>query len=243
MAPFIVLCSVKRTLIICILSLLAACSLSAQTRKVQNRPYIDQRIWHYGLLIGVHTQDIKFRNNGHTTENGEQWFADVPEYSPGFSVGVLGELYLNKYMSLRFIPTLYFGDKQVVFHEQNSGEEKRQGIKSAYVGVPVNVKFASERFNNYRPYVVAGVSPMVNLSITRRKNLLLKPFDCYAEIGMGCDIYLPFFKLNPEIKFCFGLANIIEKNRHDLTDKSLYKFTQSVDKGMSRMIVLTFYFE
>ena len=223
--------------------LFAAFGVSAQTRKVQNRPYIDQRIWHYGLLIGLHSQDIKFQNNGFITDEGEQWFADVPEYSPGFSVGVLGELYLNKYMSLRFIPTLYFGDKQVVFHEQVSGKEKRQSLKSAYIGIPVNVKFASERFNNYRPYVVAGFSPMVNLSITRRKNLLLKPFDCYAEIGFGCDIYLPFFKLNPELKFCFGLANIIEKKRNDLIDKTLMKFTQSVDKGIARMIVLTFYFE
>lgn len=216
---------------------------SAQTRKVQNRPYIDQRIWHYGLFVGIHSQDLELQNNGLMTESGEQWFADVPSYSPGFQVGVLGELYLNKYMSLRFIPSLYFGDRQVVFHEQVSGKEERQSIKSAYVGVPVNVKFAAERFNNYRPYVVTGVNPMLNLSTTRRKQLLLKPFDCYIEIGLGCDIYMPFFKLIPELKFCIGLANILQKNRKDLTDMSMMKFTESVDKAVSRMIVLTFYFE
>jgi hypothetical protein len=72
---------------------------------------------------------------------------------------------------------------------------------------------------------------------------LVKPFDCYVEVGLGCDFYLPYFKLIPELKFCFGLANLIKKERKDLTDQSLLKFTQSVDKITSRMIVLTFYFE
>ena len=72
---------------------------------------------------------------------------------------------------------------------------------------------------------------------------MVKPFDCYVEVGLGCDFYLPYFKLIPELKFCFGLANLIKKDRKDLTDQSLLKFTQSVDKITSRMIVLTFYFE
>ena len=84
--------------------------LTAQERKVQNRPYIDMRRWHYGFLFGVHMQDLEFTNNGyiHTLEDGmqESWFADVASYTPGFSVGVLGELRLTEYLALRFIPTL-----------------------------------------------------------------------------------------------------------------------------------------
>ena len=34
-------------------------SLSAQERKVQNRPYIDMRRWHYGFLFGLHVQDLE----------------------------------------------------------------------------------------------------------------------------------------------------------------------------------------
>jgi hypothetical protein len=73
--------------------------------------------------------------------------------------------------------------------------------------------------------------------------LRLKPFDLYLEVGMGCDIYLPFFKLNPELKFCFGLLDIIRKDRSDLIDNTLMKYTQSVNGGRSRMIVLTLNFE
>lgn len=233
---------VKRYLILLIASLLTV-GLSAQKRKVQNRPYIDQRIWHYGFLAGIHTQDYKLVNTGWVTEDGQTWFADVPEYSPGFTVGVLGELYLNRFLALRLVPSLHFGDKRVVFREQTSGQEESQNIRSAYVSVPIDLKFSAERFNNYRPYVMAGLNPMYDLSVKKGRALLVKSFDCYVEVGVGCDFYLPYFKLIPELKFCFGLTNLLEKNRTDLTDKSLMKFTQSVDKINSRMIVLTFYFE
>ena len=232
----------KRFVLLLIVSLLVA-GASGQTRKVQNRPYIDQRIWHYGFLAGIHMQDLKFVNNGYVTEDGQVWFADVPEYSPGFSVGVLGELYLNKYMSLRLVPTLHFGDKKVIFREQTSGETESQNVKSAYLSFPVDLKFSAERFNNYRPYAMVGLSPTYDLSVKKSRPLLVKPFDCYIEVGLGCDFYLPFFKLIPELKFCFGLANLLDKNRNDLTDKSLMKFTESLDMVKSRMIVLTFYFE
>ena len=147
-----------------ILTLLLAFGASAQKRKVQNRPYIDQRKWHYGFLAGIHVQDYKLVNTGYVTEDGQTWFADVPEYSPGFTVGVLGELYLNTFLSLRFIPTLHFGDKKVVFREQASGEEYSQSMKSAYLSVSIDLKFAAERFNNYRPYVVAGIAPTYDFS-------------------------------------------------------------------------------
>ena len=93
----------------------------AQERKVQNRPYIDMRQWHYGFLFGLHVQDLEFTNNAyvHTLEDGtqESWFTDVAAYNPGFSVGVLGELYLTEHLALRFIPTMHFGDKMVYFRE------------------------------------------------------------------------------------------------------------------------------
>ena len=219
----------------------------AQERKVQNRPYIDMRRWHYGFLFGVHAQDLELVNNGylHIPEegDGESWFADVAMYSPGFSVGVLGDLRLTEHVSVRFIPTMHFGDKQVVFREQASGVEQRQTIKSTYLSVPVDVKYAAQRFNNYRPYVVAGLAPMVDLTVKKQKELLTRRWDLALEMGLGCDFYLPFFKLIPELKFCFGLTDLLVKNRSDLIDQNLLKYTQSLDRASSRMMVLTFYFE
>lgn len=216
---------------------------NAQIKTLKNRPYIDQRKAHYGFMIGMHTQDLKFTNNGYVTPNGESWFADINAYSPGFSVGVLGELYLTKYLSVRTIPTLHFGDKTVTFREQASGNETTQQLKSTYLSVPFDLKYSAERCNNHRPYVMAGINPTIDLSVKKGSELLIKKMDCYLEVGVGCDFYLPYFKLIPELKFCFGLSNLIEKNRSDLNDKSLLKYTQSVDNASARMIVFSLYFE
>lgn len=217
--------------------------MQAQKRKVMNRPYIDQRRLHYGFLAGAHLQDIELVNNGFVDEAGNNWYADAPNYEPGFSVGVLAELKLNENLALRVIPSMHFGSKDVRFVNKLNDERQLQNLKSTYISVPVDVKFSGERFNNYRPYVVAGVNPMYDLTVKQGKNLLLKHFDCYLEVGLGCDFYGPFFKFIPEIKFAYGLGNLINKNRSDLTNPEQLIFTDCIDRGSSKMIMLTFYFE
>lgn len=227
-----------------LLLLLAGTASHAQTRKLQHRPYIDQRKLHYGFLFGFQIQDMEMQNNGHIDPaTGEQWYADVDNYNPGFSVGVLGEVRLNTYLSVRVTPTMHFGQKHILFHEQITGHDTTQNLKSTYFSVPVDLKFAAPRYNNFRPYFVAGAAPTIDLTTRKHRALLTKPMDCYLELGMGCDIYLPYFKLNPELKFCFGLADILKKDRSDLIDGTLAKFTDSLDGARSKMIVLTLNFE
>lgn len=227
-------------------------SAVAQTRKVMNRPYIDQRRFHYGFLAGMQMQDLELVQNGYTDEEGNQWSAENPNYEPGFCVGILGEMYISKHLALRCIPTMHFGTKNFQFRnsrvtENEEGfpihEKQYQSIKSTYFTVPVDVKFSAERFNNYRPYMMMGVAPALDLTVKKGQQLLLNRFDCYLEAGLGCDFYAPWFKFIPEIKFCYGLANIINKKRTDLTDTSKLIPTDSVEKGRSKMIVITFYFE
>ena len=164
-------------------------TVAGQTRKLQHRPYLDFRQFHYGFLFGFHIQDLELQNNGYIDPvSGQQWYADVDNYNPGFSVGVLGEWRLNKHFSLRVSPTLHFGQKHITFHEQLSGRDSTQNIKSTYVSVPVDVKFSAPRWNNFRPYLIAGASPTVDLTTRKHAALMMKPFDCYLELGMGCDI-------------------------------------------------------
>jgi hypothetical protein len=227
--------------------MLGAGRLCAQERKTQNRPFLDDRVWHYGFLVGMNIQDLSIANNGlpYINSNGitEYWYADVPEYTPGFSVGILGELKANDWLSVRLIPTMHFGDKKVVFKEQRSGKVVEQYVKSTYLSFPLDLKISADRFNNYRPYVVAGLAPVFDLTVKKGKELLVKKTDVMFEVGMGVDLYYPFFKMIPELKFCFGLNNILERNRKDLTDDSLLKYSHSLDKAQSGMIVLTLYFE
>ena len=232
----------KKRIAILVLLMLPLLAM-AQERKVHNRPYIDFRRLHYGFFFGLHAQDMELANNGFVTDNGEQWYADVSAYNPGFSVGVLADLRINTYVALRLLPTLHFGEKQVVFREYNSGNRERQQIKSTYFSLPLDVKISAQRFNNYRPYVIAGVSPMLDMTVKKQRQLLMKKFDFMGEVGMGCDFYMPFFKLNPELKFCFSMLDVLDKNRKDLLDENYKKFTESIDKATTKMIVLSLYFE
>lgn len=239
------------TLILTVLLLLVpdagAGRLFAQERKIQNRPYLDDRIWHYGFLVGFNVQDLRLANNGlayiNQNHEPEYWYADVPEYTPGFSVGVLGELKANDWLSVRLIPTMHFGDKKVVFREQRTGKMAEQYVKSTLLTFPIDLKVSAERFNNYRPYIVAGLVPVVDLTVKKGKELLVKKSDLMFEVGMGLDLYYPFFKMIPELKFCFGLNNILDKNRVDLKEASLRKYSDCVDKAQNVMVVLSLYFE
>lgn len=233
----------KRTWLI-IFAWVCVLGATAQQRVVQHRPYIDERFLHYGFQFGVQLQDMEMLNNGYVDPaTGEMWYADVDNYSPGFNVGVLAEFKLHKHFALRFTPTMYFGQKRVWMHEQISNRDTTQAIKSTLISFPVHIKMSAPRYNNFRPFFIAGVAPTLDLTTKKRGAFKLNMFDCYIEVGMGCDLYLPYFKLIPELKFSFGLANILDKNRSDLIDGGLIKMTNSADRARSKMITLSLYFE
>lgn len=221
-------------------------SMSAQrlNDKVLNRPYADMRRWHLGLAVGLHTQDISFTHNGYVTPEGEEWYIEQPSFSPGFCVNGLIDLRLSRFFNLRFSPGMYFGNKDITMREYNSGERLSQNIKSAYVVLPVDLKFSGLRYYNSRPYITGGVMPAFNVSKQANDYLRTNTADFYLTCGFGCDFYLPYFKLIPEVKFCFGLTDILQHDRPDLVDDpQKYKITRSLKKAVSRMVVLTFYFE
>lgn len=212
--------------------------------KLMNRPYADLRRWHLGFSVGLHTQSLHFTHNGEFTDNGEQIFVEQPAFSPGFCVNGLFAWRLNDYFSLRVSPGMYFGNREIKLREHISGNVERQNIKSAFVVLPVDIKFAAMRYRNARPYVVAGVMPAFDVTKRRSDFLKLKATDAYLSIGFGCDFYLPYFKLIPELKFCFGLTDVLEHKRPDLVDEpDKLKYTQALKKATSSMVVLTFYFE
>lgn len=212
--------------------------------KMLNRPYADNRAWHLGFSFGVHAQDLSFTHNGYVTSDGRTWFMEQPSLSPGFCVNGLVDLRLNSYFNLRLAPGMYFGNREIRMADTSLGNSAKQNIKSAYVVVPVDLKYSALRWHNARPYLTAGVMPVFDVSKKSSDLLMLKTFDTYLTIGFGFDFYLPFFKFNPEIKFCLGLTDLIKHDRPDLAEEpDKLAITQSLTKAKSRMFVLTFYFE
>lgn len=228
-----------------LLFLLLPCSprLLGQHQKLQNQPYADQRLFHLGFTLGVHTQDLILTQSGYVNENGEAWFSEIPRYSPGFTAGIIGDMYLSNHLNLRFIPTLYLGDKLFIFKEQSSGEEYKTRVRDNYLSLPVHLKISADRINNFRPYVLLGGYGSIKLASRKGGAVLLKPYDFGIELGVGWDLYLPMFKLAPELKIGFGLVDILEKERPDLTDESLQKYARSLSKATQRMVTLSFHFE
>ena len=241
-----------------IISLLAVALCShAQGNAVQNRPYTDLRPFHFGVVVGTHFQDMEFNNIGPqmiVAEDGSQVekvvTCDQDRWDLGFNVGVLGELRLGTYFAFRFAPTMYFGNRHLIFHNHTdrleNGEPvvQTQDMKTVYVGVPLDLQFCAPRLDNARPYVMAGLNPMINLSGGDNDYVKLKRYDVFFEIGLGCDVYLPFFKLRPELKFCYSLINSLDTKHPDrLRDENMKMYAKAVDSARSKMIVLSFYFE
>lgn len=223
--------------------------------KELNRQYADQKLLHLGFSVGAHFQDLSFTHNGYVTPDGQQWVAEVPAFSPGFCVNVLGDLRLHRYLNLRLTPGMYFGSKTAEMIDYNNPNPSltpdegfpsrvQQTIKSAYVVVPLDLKISGDRQTNVRPFVTAGTMATFDVSKKRADYLTFNTADVYLTVGLGCEFYLPYFKFIPEIKFCFGLTDILKHDRPDLVDNPhQYIMTQSLRKVKSNMVVINFYFE
>ncbi len=234
----------KQRILIIVTAIMIAMACAAQKRYViQHKPYIDLRPMHFGISVGVNMQDIEFETEAPIVCDADRW-------NTGFSVGVLADMRLTNHLNLRLAPTMHFGAKHLVFRNlTNSTTDgmvttETQDLKNTYLALPVDLKFSAQRWNNIRPYMLAGVSPMVNLTNKSQEIVQLKRTDLMVEVGLGCDLYLPFFKLIPELKFCYGLGDRIDKGHiTDIKDDHKKMYASSIKSGHTKMIVLSFYFE
>lgn len=247
----------KKKLFAVMIMLAAVClGAAAQDEKVQNKPYIDLRPFHFGVLVGTHLQDIELLNVGPQTIVSDDGTTealitcDQDRWDAGFTVGVLGEARLNSSFALRIAPAMYFGTKHITFNNltdlQSDGTptQQVQELKTVYISTACELIYGSKRHNNHRPYIMAGINPMFNLSGKDTDCLKMKKYDCYLELGLGCDFYMPFFKLRPELKFMYSLMNSLDTNHAaELKDETLRMYAGSVSEAHAKMICLTFYFE
>ncbi len=233
----------KLKIVFTLLLFAISASIFAQHRNLQNQPYVDRRPFHIGFTLGIHTQDLILNQSGYVNENGEVWFSEIPHYTPGLAIGIIGDAYLNRYTNLRVIPTILLGGKDFVFKEQISGEEHITSIRNNYISIPLQLKISANRTNNIRPYIIFGGYGSVELASKKNLVVLLKPYDFGVQFGIGCNLYFPMFKLAPELKFSFGLIDILEKDRTDLKEDELLKYANSLSRATQRMISLSFSFE
>ena len=239
------------------LSLILICSvcLVANSFAQQHRPYADERPIHFGFLLGVNMMDYKITPSEEFI-NDNKYDVRCSSMMPGFSAGFLTDFRLCRFLNLRITPTLHFGTRYFEYRviETNSTNAEghheyippieRASVLNIPISLPVYIKWSSLRFNNMRPYVIVGGGVMFDLGADHRKVIMQKRFDAFVEVGFGCDIYLEYFNLSPELKLAIGFPNQITpfEQRPELSIPDS-PYTRAIDKMTSRMITLCFNFE
>ena len=69
-------------------------------------------------------------------------------------------------------------------------------------------------------YLIGGITPIIEAAgkssldedLTR---LQIEKFNANLELGFGLDMYYPLFKFSPEVRFAYGLVNVLSPLEND----------------------------
>jgi hypothetical protein len=214
----------------------------------QGRYDDDSKLFRFGFSLGMNAFDFGIENSLKPID-GKIYYADVSKLKPGFSVGIVTDMLVSRYLNLRFTPTLHFGERELDYGYDGISENDKfsQNVPSVPMSFPIYLKYSSERYGNLRPYLIGGGGVYFDLGQNKDNPLYLQTFDVFAEFGVGCDIYFSFFKLAPELKFALGfgdmLGPIIENPEYPNVNIEKKKVNLPISKLTSRLITLTFNFE
>lgn len=232
-------------------------NLQAQLQKSfkpENLPYLDQEPYHFGFSLGFNQLDFSLKpiedfrevefSGALNTPEFDTLFAVSTQPERGFNIGIVSNLRLGNQLDLRFIPTLTFGDRNIIFegYKDNDNIRRTASIESTFIDFPLHLKYKSVRMLNTRVYVIGGVKYSLDLASNEEREdfeneLLVTTLrhDYFYELGAGIEYYFYYFKFSTEIKTSFGLRDIIQR------DNTM--FSNSIDRLNSKIIMISFMFE
>ncbi|MDN3596747.1 porin family protein [Zunongwangia endophytica] len=233
-------------LFIIIFSLKPAQAQLFSKEKVQQSVDIDNKRWSWGYFLGFNSYDFHFdyKNYDRSPRTGREIAVDR---NIGFNVGLLGNLKLHKNVDLRLQPGVNFSSRGFYFTPGNGVTEdnRYREINSTYIHVPLLLKINTNRLNNFRPFIVGGVSYSTNLSSNEDNaddnydgQFRMTTNNYNWEIGFGIDFYLYYFKFTPSIRGVFGLNDELVR---DDNPNSIY--TGNIDRMTTRAVFLNFTFQ
>ena len=217
---------------------------SQKRRNVDNLPTFDDPKIHYGFYLGINQNDFK------VNYRPSNFPSSIVEIKPtlGFNVGLIADFRVHKNVNLRFEPGLISNSKTIYFNNSPTLNTERDSIReigSTYLHLPLVLKLSSDRWNNVRPYVLAGISYDHNFSSNQENSddnfsgeFRMKTSNFMYELGVGVDIYLSFFKFSPSIRGVFAM------NRELIDDNnSNSPWTSPINIFSTRGVFLNFSFE
>jgi hypothetical protein len=234
-----------KKLIIVLAILFCAQSVEAQlfnTERLSNLESFDNRRLSWGYFLGFNSYDFKFEYNNQNTDQD----TDVQvESQGGFSVGLIGDLRLNKYLNLRLEPGLFYTQRNLIFPGFEEEKDYLREVKSTYIHVPLLLKVSTKRINNLKPFIIGGVSTSINLSSNEdhpedNSNGQFRSTKStnFYELGFGIDLYLYYFKFTPSIRGVFAMGDELVRD----TDPNS-PWTSNISKMSSRGLFLNFTFQ
>ena len=217
--------------------------LLAQKSKPLNLPNFDRKRIHFGFTLGINSMDFKMDQD---LRKVDSLTALKTDSRSGFHIGIISALHFNKYFSLRFLPTLAFGQRNLEYtFEGNEGRSVViKQVESTLIEFPFNVKYRSARYNNFAMYLVAGAKYSLDLAsdkstdndVPELEQLVRLQQNSYSwEVGFGFDFFLEYFKFSPELKYSRGFDNVLIK------ENTIW--SSPINKLQPAMIMINFNFE
>ncbi len=234
---------ITRHLLIILSLMLGSKSFSQKYKRSQNLPKYDYQKIHFGFTLGINELNFNVQRNSNTITN-DSLKTLRSKSQKGFNLGIVSNLRLGKFTDLRFVPALIFGERHLNYgfiDSLNTSQDQLKKIESTMLDFPIYIKYKSERYNNFRAYVIGGIKYSMDIASQDeiddegQEIVKLKRNDLMGEIGFGLEFYLEYFKFSPQIKISYGVLNLLTK------DQSVY--TQSINKLTTNGWMLSFTFE
>ncbi|MEM9895511.1 MAG: porin family protein [Bacteroidota bacterium] len=212
-----------RKIAICLLLLSALFQPSrAQNNPSDNLIYYDDQWIHYGFLIGLHSSKYVTKySDFFTTGLRDSVHSIIPGNLGGFKLGFLANVKLTQYLDFRGSITVGFYEHDLTYRFTD-GTDLRALKDATMIELPMLLKYKSARRGNLAMYLLAGINPSIEAAGRgdegdQLETLELDNWDMSIDVGVGLDIYYPFFKFSPEIRYSYGLRNMLTDDPNDFS--------------------------
>ena len=218
-------------------------SFAQKYPNLQNLPRYDNKKIHFGFTMGINTMDFRITPVANISDFDSLYILES-QNQKGFNLGIVSNLRLNKFFDLRFLPRLVFSERIIEYSFLDGNRKiymQTKPIESTFIDFPILIKYKSERYNNFRTYLLGGLKYGMDIASQKdiddegEKLVKLNKNDLGIEIGFGMDFYLEYFKFSPQIKLTYGILNLLSE------DETIY--TKSVEKLTTNAWLLSFTFE
>ena len=219
-------------------------NLSGQKQKPKNESWYDEKLIHFGFSLGFNAMDFNITPS-QTYLVSDSLYPDVSKLNPGINIQIVTDLRPAKYMDIRFLPGVSFGQRNVRYYKNQKLYNDQQRLESSFLEFPLLLKLKGDRMNNVRPYVVGGFNYRYDLAAKKDFDqekpvyIRIKKPDLYYELGAGLDFYLPYFKLSVELKMSTGMSDVLIREYAP----GHPEYLNAIEKMKSQIWILSFHFE